>query len=84
MEQFNQPAKLNGAQLLDELKAASINASKCFIDGNGNFFIDVPTNKKTAAETIVNSHVGIDTEPSLIDKLTSIGLSIDELKAALA
>lgn len=83
MEQFNLPSKLNGAQLLEELKAANINASKCLIDGNGNFFVDVPANKKSAAEAIVNAHQGVDTEFTLADKLAGIGLSIDELKAAL-
>lgn len=84
MEKFNKPAQLNGAQLIKELNDAGIDASNCFIDGNENFFIDVAANKKTQAQAIVNAHVGIDTQPTLAEKLASVGLSIDELKAALA
>lgn len=84
MEQFTKPIKLNGAQLVKELNDAGISATECLINGNNEFFIDVPANKKTAAIAIVNAHIGIDTQPTLADKLASVGLSIDELKAALA
>ena len=83
MQQFTKPAKLNGNQLIKELNDAGISASTCLLDEDA-FFVDVPANKKTQAETIVNSHIGVDTQPTLADKLASVGLSIDELKAALA
>ena len=83
MEQFNLPSKLNGAQLIAELNGAGIAATKCLVDGNQNLLIDIPSNKKSQAEIIVNAHIGMDTPPTLADKLAGIGLSIDELKAAL-
>lgn len=84
MIKFNKPEKLNGAQLIAELNAQNIKATQCLIDGNGEFFIDVPTKDIANAETIVSNHVGANIEPTLAQKLASVGLSIDELKAALA
>jgi hypothetical protein len=86
MIQFNLPKNLNGAELLDELKAASIDVDGLpFIDENGNFWLGVKENDKAKTEAIVKTHNGttVAPEPTVSQKLASVGLSIDDLKAAL-
>jgi hypothetical protein len=82
--QFDKPAQLNGGQLAAELKTANIEVTGYpVLDGNGILWLDVPEAKKTATAAIVAAHVGIDTVPTVADKLAAAGLTIDELKAAL-
>ena len=89
MIQFDKPENLNGAELLAELKVASITVNEetsPFIDGNGDFWLDIKQADKAKATTIVAAHNGtmVASVPTLADKLATVGLSIDELKAALA
>jgi hypothetical protein len=83
MIQFNLPNKLNGAQLVDELKAAGVSIIEPPMVENGDLFLDIATKDEVKAKTVVNSHVGIDKEPTLDDKLSSVGVSIADLKTAL-
>jgi len=86
MIKFNQPNSLNGAELLNELKAANVEVNKFpFIDGNGDFWLDVQESDKDKAAAIVAAHNGttVAPEPTVADKLASVGLSIEELKVAL-
>ena len=87
MIKFNKPANLNGAELLDELKAIGVVVTGLpLIDENGDFWLDMKDADKTKATPIVAAHNGttIAPEPTIAEKLASVGLSIDELKAALA
>ena len=82
--QFDKPAQLNGVQLVAELKAANIEVTGYpVIDGDGVLWLDIPEAKKNHATSIVAAHVGVDTVPTVADKLAAAGLTIDELKAAL-
>lgn len=86
MIQFNQPTNLNGAELLDELKASGITVNALpLIDENGNFWLDIADKDKDKAAEIVFNHNGttVAKEPSVTEKLASVGLSVDDLKAAL-
>ena len=86
MIKFNKPENLNGAELLGELTNAGIEIKEFpFIDGNGDFWLDVKATDKTQTTAIVAAHNGtiIAPEPTVADKLASVGLSIDDLKAAL-
>ena len=86
MIKFNQPASLNGAELLDELKAANIGIVKSpFIDGNGDFWLDIKESDKDKAVPIVAAHNGttVAPEPTIEDKLRSVGLNLTDLKSAL-
>lgn len=86
MIKFNKPINLNGTQLMNELNNAGILISKPpFIDGNGNFWLDIDSSKELQALSIVESHNGIDVLESLTvsDKLAAVGLTIEELKEAL-
>jgi hypothetical protein len=86
MIQFTKPTNLNGAELLTELNAAGVAVTKPpLIDGNGDFWLDIVETDKAKATPIVAAHNGtlIAPEPTIQDKLASVGLSIEELKAAL-
>ena len=81
--EFTKPNSLNGAQLKSELKAQGIAVDVIDDNGNGQISFDVEKNKETAANEIVAAHIGIETKPTIADKLAQAGLTIDELKTAL-
>ena len=86
MIQFNKPENLNGAELLSELKSAGVTINEDpTIDGNGDFWLQIAESDKTMATTVVSAHNGttVASEPTVADKLASVGLSIEELKTAL-
>ena len=86
MIQFIKPTNLNGAELLDELNAAGVSITEPpFVDGNGNLYLEIADIHAKRAEAIVSAHDGTTVSPELTiaDKLASVGLSIDELKAAI-
>ena len=80
---FIKPKSLNGAQLKDELKTQGIDVSIIEDDGQGNISFHVEKAKEGLAASIVAAHVGIDKEPTIAEKLESVGLSLNDLKAAL-
>jgi hypothetical protein len=89
MIEFKKPTNLNGAQLLEELNAAGITVNSKtspLIDGQGKFWLDISATDESKAKTIVAAHNGtvISPEQTIDEKLASVGLSLDELKAALA
>ena len=89
MIKFNKPENLNGAELLDELAAVGIildpKTQRPLIDGNGDFWLDISEADKAKAEAVVDAHNGttVATQPTIETKLASVGLSLDELKAAI-
>lgn len=82
--EFTKPQSLNGAQLKTELKAKGIDVKTIDDLGNGSISFEVPKPKETDAESIVSQHVGIDRVPTIAEKLASIDLDLNQLKAALA
>lgn len=88
MIQFNKPEKLNGEQLLDELKNAGVKiVDYPLIDGEGNFWLDVKETDKEKTAEIVQKHIGEDTSKikvaarqAILDRL---GLTEDEAKILL-
>ena len=87
MIKFDKPQNLNGAELLIELNAAGLAISEPpFLNGNGDLFLEIAESDAKKAAPIVAAHNGtiVAPEPTIADKLASVGLSIDELKAALA
>jgi hypothetical protein len=86
---FDKPENLNGAELLDELADVGIVLDKFkqapLIDGNGDFWLDVSEADKSKAQAVVAAHNGttVAPEPTIEDKLSSVGLSLPDLKAAL-
>ena len=83
MKQFDKPTNLNGAELLAELKAAGIKATKIIQNGNRNIEIDLDDEAK--AKPIIEAHNGtvIPPEPTVEQKLASVGLNLTDLKTAL-
>jgi hypothetical protein len=86
MIKFDKPTNLNGTELLAELNTAGVKISEApSIDGNGDFWLDVATKDKAKAEAVVAAHNGttVAAEQSVADKLASVGLNVEDLKAAL-
>jgi len=89
MIKFNKPENLNGAELLDELAAKGIVLDKIeqapLIDGNGDFWLDVQPADQAKVAAVVAAHNGttIAPEPTIEDKLASVGLNLTDLKSAL-
>jgi hypothetical protein len=88
MEQFTRPINLNGEELRTELNAAGVAISE-EIDAvtviENDLFLDISKTDKTKAEAIVKAHNGtmIPKDPTITEKLASVGLSVDDLKVAL-
>ncbi len=86
MIKFEKPVNLNGAELIAELKSASVEISNSpEIDGNGDFWLDISQSDKAKAEAVLNKHNGTLTgKPLTIEqKLESVGLNLEDLKSAL-
>lgn len=83
---FNKPANLNGAELLAELAAASVVVAGLPVDdAQGNLLLDIKKADEAKATPIVAAHNGttVAPQPTVADKLASVGLSIEDLRAAL-
>ena len=86
MISFPKPTNLNGTELMSELNAGGVKITESpIIDGEGNFWLDIAEADKAKATSIVAAHNGttIAPEPSIADKLASVGLSVTDLKTAL-
>jgi hypothetical protein len=86
---FTKPLNLNGKELREELNAAGVVISydpdSVVIDGNGALLLDIAESDKSKATPIIAAHNGTVTalEPTTEQKLASVGLSVDDLKAVL-
>ena len=90
MIKFNKPENLNGAELVAELKAKNIivnEQTSPFVDGNGDFWLDIPSKDEEKAKPIVAAHNGTTVAPdrsvqrqAILDRL---GLTADEAKLLL-
>lgn len=89
MIKFDKPKNLNGAELLDELAAVGIVLDKFkqapLIDGNGDFWLDIESGDEDKVAKVVAAHNGttVAPEPTIEDKLASVGLNLADLKSAL-
>ena len=83
MATFNKPKNLNGSELSAELKAVGLEIGLIKDNSDGTISFEV-SNEELASE-IVLAHNGttIAPEPTIEQKLASVGLSIDDLKSAL-
>jgi len=89
MIKFNKPTNLNGSELLDELAAVGIilddKTQAPVIDGNGDFWLDVKKSDEAKVAAVVAAHNGttVASEPTIEDKLASVGLNLTDRKSAL-
>lgn len=87
---FTKPEKLNGLELRDQLNAAGVSIGYDIdavqVDGLGNLLLDIDLDQANMAESIVEAHVGsvIPQEPTLEEKLATLGISVDDLRSLLA
>jgi len=83
---FTKPQNLNGKELLDELSAVGVLVKGLPVDdGEGNLILNIASKDEAKAAEVVAAHNGttIAPEPTIEDKLASVGLSLPDLKAAL-
>ena len=89
MIKFNKPVNLNGAELKSELIAGGVQITNLptsvSIDGNGDLWLDIHEKDQLKAQLIVAQHNGtiIPPEPTIEEKLSSVGLNLKDLKSAL-
>lgn len=83
MEIFNKPNNLNGEELKSELANVGIDVDFIIDFADGTIGFDCTS--KVKAEKVVSSHNGtiVAKEPSVSDKLSSVNLTIEDLKIAL-
>lgn len=83
---FTKPQNLNGKELVDELSAVGVVVKGLPIDdGAGNLILNIASKDEAKAASVVAAHNGttIAPEPTIEDKLASVGLSLPDLKSAL-
>jgi hypothetical protein len=89
MIKFDKPTNFNGAELLDELAVVSIILDKYLqapvIDDYNSLWLDINETDKSKAAAVVAAHNGttVAPEPTVKDKLASVGLNLTDLKIAL-
>jgi hypothetical protein len=83
MKIFDKPTNLNGAELKEELAAVGI-VVETIRDNADNTILFETTNEAKAAE-VVAAHNGntVAPEPTVAEKLASVGLNLVDLKTAL-
>jgi hypothetical protein len=83
---FTKPENLNGKELLDELLAVGVIVQGLPTDdGAGNLILNIASKDEAKAASVVAAHNGttVAPEPTIEDKLASVGLSLPDLKTAL-
>jgi hypothetical protein len=87
MISFDKPLQFDGVQLCNELEAKGITINRETsprIDDNDVFWLDINPADTQKAQDVLNAHIPQPApEPTIADKLASVGLSLDELKAAI-
>lgn len=81
--EFPIPAQLNGVQLQKELEKQGIVLKDYPRIVNEKLILDINAKDEAKASTIVANHVGVFEELTIVKKIESLGISIDDLKIAL-
>lgn len=86
---FDKPENLNGTELRQELRDSGINISDAIhsveLNAEKKLGLDIKPADEAKAEAIVAAHNGttVPPEPTIEEKLASVGLSLTDLKSAL-
>jgi hypothetical protein len=85
MIKFTNLENLNGLQLIKELADVGIYTNTPpLIDANQDLWLDIDFKDTAKAQDVLNAHTPKPRpEPTIAEKLASVGLTIDDLKAAL-
>lgn len=88
MIKYTKPINLNGSQLRQELKNAGViilDLAESVVVENDDLWLDIKQADESAAAAVVAAHNGITVapEPTIEDKLASVGLNLADLKSAL-
>ena len=89
MISFTKPQNLNGSELRQELLEAGVAITQAStsvaLEADGLLYLDILEKDKEAAAVVVAAHNGtiVAPEPTVEDKLASVGLSLTDLKQAL-
>ncbi len=89
MISFIKPKNLNGSELRQELLETGISISQDFksicVEADGCLYLDIMQQDEAKAAAVISAHNGtiIPPEPTITDKLASVGLSVTDLKAVL-
>lgn len=89
MIKLTKPTNLNGTELRQELNAAGVKISdeplSIKLDADGNLWLDIADKDEAKAQAIIDAHNGttVAPEPTIADKLQSVGLNLEDLKTAL-
>jgi hypothetical protein len=89
MIKFDKPQNLNGAELRQELNNIGVQISNeptsVEVDGDDNLWLDIASEDEAKAKVIVDNHNGTTGvfEPTVEQKLESVGLNLGDLKSAL-
>lgn len=87
MISFDLPTNFNGLQFCEELKNAGINLNHqedMYATTDGVLWLNIETKDTQKAQDVLNAHVPKPRpEPTVAEKLASVGLDLDDLKAAL-
>ena len=79
MYEFDIPANLNGGQLENEL---GLPFGSVYVRENKLVIVAPELTEKTVADK-VKAHKGINTAPTISEKLEAAGIDLDELRVAL-
>ena len=87
MIQFNRPTNFEGVQFCQELETVGVSINKDtspLLDENGDFWLDIDVKDTAKAQEVLDAHIPKPRpEPTIEDKLASVGLSLNDLKSAL-
>ena len=89
MISFTKPKNLNGSELRQELLEAGVsisqNSKSICVEADACLYLDIMQQDEAKAAAVISAHNGtvIPPEPTIADKLASVGLSVTELKEAL-
>lgn len=80
---FTKPNPFNGATFEKELIGKKIKISDFYDDGEGNIVVNADEKFYLAIQSTIENHDGSPIIPSVIEKLESAGVNLDELRVAL-
>jgi hypothetical protein len=89
MIKFDKPENFNGTEIRAELNAIGVQITDSYesvlIDNNGDLWLEIDPKDEAKAKPIVDAHNGttVAPEPTIEQKLASVGLNLGDLKAAL-